>query len=233
VNAATLCPAARYDLASMPRLVLVLLVFVAAAPADSRPTDKELAEIDRDDAAAEAAADRGDFTAALRYMDFFGHEQEEFATAMLEYGRDQRMLQRAVVDKLGERAWRRAADALGVPHHRREGRTARREGEVVFVRNAGAQHDAPYVKVNGVWKLSVRDVLLTAVKARLGKDVKFEEADLHVLAGKMAKVVRQRAKGMSDLADAVKAGRIASEGALRDSVEALRRGAGSETEAKS
>ena len=81
----------------------------------------------------------------------------------------------------------------------------------------------PYVKVGGVWKISVRDVLLNAVRARLGKDVKFEEADLHVLAGKMAKVVRQRGKGMSDLADAVSAGRIATDSALRDAVEALRR----------
>jgi len=194
--------------------------------ADAPPSKTDLADLDRDDAAAEAAADRGDFPAALRYMDFFGHEQEEFATAMLEYGRDQRKLRKAVVDSLGERAWLHAADALGVPHHkpRGEGRSARREGEVLYVRNGGAEFESPYVKVGGVWKVSVRDVLLTAIRARFGQKEKVEEADLHVLAGKMAKVIRGRSKGLSDLAEAVRTGRIRTDAALREATENLRRG---------
>lgn len=221
----------------MTTLVLALLAALGTPPPRAAPeapakastelTEKELAEIDRDDAAGEAAADAGDFTRALRYMDFFGHEQEDFATAVLEYGRDQRTLRRAVLDKLGERAWRHAAAALGVPRRRGRGtgRTARREGDIVFLRNEGAEHDVPYVKVGGVWKVSVRDVLLGAVKASLGEDAKFEEADLHVLAGKMAKVIRQRGKGMSDLAERVRSGRIASDAELREAAGTLRRGA--------
>jgi hypothetical protein len=186
---------------------------------------QDLKDLDRDDAAAEAAADRGDFSVALRYMDYFGHEQEDFALAVLEYGRDQRKLREAVTDRLGQTAWRQAAATLGVPRHRArgEGRTVTRKGEVLHVRNAGAEHDVPYVKVGRVWKVSVRDVLLNAVKARLGEDAKVEEADLHVLAGKMAKVIRQRGKGLSDLADAVRAGRVASEADLRRAAQALRR----------
>ena len=193
---------------------------------DAPPSKTDLADLDRDDAAAEAAADRGDFPAALRFMDFFGHEQEEFATAMLEYGRDQRKLRKAVVDALGERAWLHAADALGVPHHkpRGEGRSARREGDVLYVRNGGAEFESPYVKVGGVWKVSVRDVLLTAIRARFGQKEKVEEADLHVLAGKMAKVIRGRSKGLSDLAEAVRTGRIRTDAALREATENLRRG---------
>lgn len=197
-----------------------------ARGADAPPSKMELADLDRDDAAAEAAADRGDFPAALRYMDFFGHEQEEFATAMLEYGRDQRKLRKAVVDALGERAWLHAADALGVPHHkpRGEGRSARREGDVLYVRNGGAEFESPYVKVGGVWKVSVRDVLLTAIHARFGPKEKVEEADLHVLAGKMAKVIRGRSKGLSDLTEAVRTGQIRTDAALREATENLRRG---------
>jgi hypothetical protein len=195
----------------------------AAVPAP--PTTKDLDDLDRDDAAAEAAADRGDFSAALRYMDFFGHEQEEFATAMLEFGRDQRKLRKAVVDSIGDRAWRHAAAALGVPHHRPRGeeRSVRREGEVVYVRNGGAEFESPYVKVGGVWKVSVRDILLTAIRARFGPKEKVEEADLHVLAGKMAKVIRGRSKGLSDLAEAVRTGRIRTDAALREAAENLRR----------
>jgi hypothetical protein len=212
--------------------LLSLLTLAAAAPAPSTapesPSLEERKALDRDDAAAEAAADRGDVQAALRYMDFFGHEQEEFASAMVEYGRQQRALRRAVTDKFGEQSWQEAASALGVPRHgRKDQRSFRREGDVVYVRNKGSQHDVPYVKVNGVWKVSVRDVLLTGVKARLGKDVKIEEADLHVLAGKLAKVVRQRGKGMAGLAESVRAGRIRTAAALRDAVEALKRPASS------
>ena len=211
--------------------VFWLGLHAAAAPLGAATTavdPQELQALDRDEAAAEAAADAGDFSAALRYMDYFGHEQEAFATAVLEYGRDQRKLRRAVLDKLGDRAWRRAARALGIPRHRRrgreaEGRTVRKEGPVVLVRNSGAEHDVPYVKVDGVWKISVRDVLLIAVRTRLGPEAKVEEADLHVLAGKTAKVIRRRGKGMSDLADAVRAGRVDSDRALREAAEALRR----------
>ena len=207
-------------------LLLSLLAGAAPAPAAARPTAQEMEALDRDDAAAEAAADAGDFKAALRYMDFFGHEEEEFATAMLEYGREQRALRGAVVDKLGERAWRQSAAALGVARHSRakEGRKIRREGEIVYVRNVGADHDVPYVKVNGLWKVSVRDVLLTGVRARFGPDEKVEEADLHVLAGKMATVVGQRAKDLAGLAESVQAGRIQSAAALRQAAEALRKG---------
>ena len=195
-----------------------------AGSSNATVTEAELADLNRDDAAAEAAADRGDFTAALRYVDFFGHEQEEFATSILEYGRDQRKLRKAVSDRLGERAWRHAAAALGIPRHRGrdEGRSVRREGDVVLVRNSGAEFDTPYVKVGGVWKVSVRDVLLNAIHARFGRDEKVEEADLHVLAGKMAAVIRRRAKGLSDLAESVRAGRIRSDPDLREAARALR-----------
>ena len=211
--------------------ILWICLLAAAAPGGAATTavdPNELQALDRDEAAAEAAADAGDFSTALRYMDYFGHEQEAFATAILEYGRDQRKLRRAVLDKLGDRAWRRAARALGIPRHRRrgreaEGRTVRKEGNVILVRNSGAEHDVPYVKVDGVWKISVRDVLLIAVRARLGSEAKVEEADVHVLAGKMAKVIARRGKGMSDLADAVRAGRVDSDAALREAAEALRR----------
>lgn len=219
---------------------ILLLTCISMAPAQSPPTsprqtlpltDKERADLDRDEAAAEAAGARGDLAGALRYMDYFGHEQEDFAAAMLEYDRSQGDLRRAVIDKLGQRAWRRTAAALGIPRHRRRGRdgddaegdrTLRREGRIVYIRNAGARHDIPYVNVDGVWKVSVRDVLLTALKARFGPGVKFEEADLHVLAGKMAKVVRRRGKRLADLAASVRAGRVATPDALREAAAALR-----------
>jgi hypothetical protein len=80
------------------------------------------------------------------------------------------------------------------------------------------------VKVNGVWKVSVRDILLTAVRARFAAKEKVEEADLHVLAGKMAKVIGGRSKGLADLAESVRAGRIRSDAALREAAQNLRRG---------
>jgi hypothetical protein len=197
-----------------------------AGAAAAAPSAGDLEDLDRDDGAAEAAADRGDFPAALRYMDFFGHEEEAFAIAVLEYGRDQRKLRKAVVDSLGERAWRHAAAALGVPRHRGrgDGRSVRRDGDVVYVRNSGAEFETPYVKAGGVWKVSVRDVLLTAVRARFGAGEKVEEADLHALAGKMATVIRARGKGLSDLAESVRTGRIRSDAALREAAAAVRRG---------
>src|SRR5678815_2358770 len=79
----------------------------AKAPAKpgKPPTATEMEALDRDDAAAETAADAGDMPAALRYVDYFGHEQEDFATAMLEYGRSQRALRRAVETKFGGDTW--------------------------------------------------------------------------------------------------------------------------------
>ena len=203
---------------------MALVMSCAAAPAVDPLTPEEISALDRDDAAAEAAADRGDFSVALRYMDYFGHEQEDFALAVLEYGRDQRALRRAVTDKLGQRAWRQTAAALGVPRHDREGRKVRREGGVVFVRNEGARHDVPYVRVRGVWKVSVRDVLLNAIKASLGDDAKVEEADLHVLAGKMGDVLRDRGKRLESITDSVRSGKIRSTAELEAAVESVREG---------
>ena len=207
---------------------LAVAVFCAAvAPAD-QPSAEDLKALDRDDAAAESAIDTGDLQKALRFVDFFGHEQEDFATATLQYGRSQLALRRAVVEAFGEKAWTETATALGVPRHDHDKgrRSVRREGDVVFVKNAGAEHEVPYVKVGGVWKLSVREVLLVALTARFGRDVKVEEADLHVLAGKMAKVVRKRSDDLSSLADSVRDGRVRSPGALRKAAEALRRTTG-------
>ena len=204
-----------------PALALVAALLLAADPAPSRD---ELKALDRDEAAAEAAADAGDVREALRYFDYFGHEHEAFAAAVLEYGRAQRRLRRAVVGAFGDEAWADAARALGVPRRRGgEGRSVRRDGAVLYVKNPGATHEVPYVRVDGVWKLSLRDVLLTAVRARFGADVAVEESDLHVLAGKMAKVVQARAKSLSDLAESVRARRVRSGEELRKAVEALRR----------
>ena len=73
-----------------------------ARPAAKPPTASGMEALDRDDAAAESAADAGDMEAARHYVDYFGHEQEDFASAMLEYGRSQRSLRRAVENKFGE-----------------------------------------------------------------------------------------------------------------------------------
>ena len=62
-----------------------------------------------------------------------------------------------------------------------------------------------------------------AIRARFGANEKVEEADLHVLAGKMAKVIRGRSQGLADLADAVRAGRIRTDAALREAADNLRR----------
>ena len=204
---------------------VVLLVALAAGASDAF-SEQDLKALDRDDAAAEAAADAGDVSKALRYYDFFGHEQEDFARATLEYGRSQRLLRTAVINRFGRRTWRRAAAALGIRRHDRDRtlRTVRREGGVVYVKNAGAEHDTPYVKVNGLWKVSVRDVLLTAVRAKLGKNIKFEEADLHTLAGKTAKVITIRSEGVTKLAKDVDAGRVATPEALREAIGKLKRG---------
>jgi hypothetical protein len=83
-------------------LVVLLLSGTALAAPGKPPTAKEMDALDRDEAAAEAAMDAGDLQKALRYVDYFGHEQEAFATAMLEYGKTQRALRRAVEKKFGE-----------------------------------------------------------------------------------------------------------------------------------
>ena len=105
------------------------------------PPDPQLAAIDRDDAAAEGALAKGDVEATLRYFDYFGHEQEDFARATLEYRLARQKLGDAVRELLGRRAWGRAARALGVPRHWRgdggEPRTVRREGNVVYLKAAG------------------------------------------------------------------------------------------------
>ena len=205
-------------------LVVWLTCAVALGAPGKPPTAKEMEALDRDEAAAEAAMDAGDLQQALRYVDYFGHEQQAFATAMLEYGRSQRTLRRAVEKKFGAETWTQAAKALGVPHHDRdkEKRTVRREGGVVYVKNLGAEHEAPYVNVKGVWKVSVRDILLTALRARFGPGFKTEEADLHVLAGKMAKVIQKRSDGVAQLADSVESGGITSAAALQAAIDGLR-----------
>src|SRR5687768_15349420 len=78
-----------YHYGVTPALALVAALLLVADPAPSRD---ELKALDRDEAAAEAAADTGDVREALRYFDYFGHEHEAFATAVLKYGRAQRRL---------------------------------------------------------------------------------------------------------------------------------------------
>jgi len=199
-----------------------------AAPAATEGQAIDLSALGRDDDAAEAALASGDVSAALRYFDYDGHEQEDFARATLEYRRARQALGDVVRDTFGRATWSKAAVLLGVPRHRRGGagepdRVARRDGSVVYVKNLGANNEVPYVNVDGVWKVSVRDVLLTALRARFGKSVEYEEADLHVLAGKMARVLRGRAKQLSSMADDVKAKRFRSADDLLDAVDRVRR----------
>jgi hypothetical protein len=207
-------------------LILALLAGAPPARADSPPAD--LKALDRDDAAAEAALASGDLAAALNYFDYFGHEQEDFCRATLEYRLARQELGNAVRQALGRRAWGRAARVLAVPRHNRgrgpADRTVRREGSVVYLRNAGAANEVPYVNVNGVWKVSTREVLATALRARFGKDVEYEEADLYVLAGKMAHVLRGRARQLSELTADVREKRITTAEQLNAAVEKIRRG---------
>jgi hypothetical protein len=211
-------------------LLSVLLVHASVARADSVRTTPgariDLQSLDRDDAAAEAALESGDLDAAVKYFDYFGHEQEDFCRATLEYRLARRKLEDAVRASLGNRTWGRTARALGVPRHwrgRGEGeRSARRQGEVVYVKNPGAGNEVPYVYVEGHWKVSVRDVLVTALRARFGPSVGFEEADLYVLAGKTAKVLRARGARLSALADDVRAKRVATGEQLAAAVDGIR-----------
>ena len=61
--------------------------------------------------------------------------------------------------------------ALGVPPLPRgednEPRSLRREGNILYAKVPGGANEVPYVKVDGVWKVSVRDVLITALRAQL------------------------------------------------------------------
>jgi len=208
----------------------VLLVPAMAARADSTPTTRnagiDLQSLDRDDAAAEAALEAGDLAAALKYFDYFGHEQEDFCRATLEYRLARRKLEEAVRTSLGNRAWGRTARALGVPRHRRgrgdEGRVARRDDNVVYVKNPGAGNEVPYVYDDGRWKVSARNVLVTALRARFGSAVEFEEADLFVLAGKTAKVLRARAGRIAALAEDVRLKRVATADQLDEAVWQIR-----------
>lgn len=208
-------------------LVALLVACPVRAASDTAPVAVsvvELTGIERDDAAAEKAAEAGDVRAALRYYAYFGHEQEAFAKSTVEYRRARHDLRAAVTEELGRPAWRRAASSLGGPRGRDENRSARREGDVVYVRHAQARHETPYVRTDGVWKVSVRDVLLLAVRARLGEDVEYEEADLHALAGKMAAVLSERAERLRSVAGSVRSGTIASTEQLEQAIKSVRGG---------
>jgi hypothetical protein len=209
-------------------LLLLFVLFLPALSGRAEPaTDRiDLQSLDRDDAAAEAALESGNLDAALKYFDYFGHEQEDFCRATLEYRLARRNLEDAVRASLGDRAWGRTARALGVPRHWRGSgdgeRSARRDGDVVYVKNPGAGNEVPYVCVDGRWKVSARNVLVTALRARFGPAVDFEEPDLYVLAGKPAKVPRTRAARVSALAEDVRAKRVATAEQLAAAVDEIR-----------
>ena len=213
-------------------LVGVLWVLHGSGFARGAPTSQDAAvdlkALDRDDAAAEAALGAGDLESALKYFDYFGHEQEDFARATLEYRVARQKLAEDVRKAMGRRAWGRAARLLGVPRHWRGGdaeRSVRREGKVVYLKNPGAGNEVPYVNVGGVWKVSVRDVLITALRARFGTSVAFEEADLFVLAGKSGRVLRERAARLSSLAEDVRTKRVATVEQLDAAIDQVKRGA--------
>jgi hypothetical protein len=217
-------------------VTLILPLMAASAPApraggepgvpSAAVSQDELRSIDRDDAAAEKAAASGDVEAALKYFEYFGHEQERFARATVEYRRARHALAEVVTDKLGEDTWRRTAASLGVARHGRRDRepAVRREGRVVYVKHGGARHETPYVLSDGAWKVSVRDVLLLALRARFGVGLTYEEADLHVLAGKMGDVLERRSKRIRTVADSVRTGKIRSRAELEAAVESIKEG---------
>ena len=216
---------------SRPFLIALALATLALSSRGANPSDDDLRALERDDAAAEEALAKGDLGGALRFFDYFGHEQEDFARATLEHRLARQELRDAVRQAFGRRAWARAAAALGVPRHHRRGPGApppavRRAGAVLYVKHPGSTNEVPYVRTGGVWKVSVRDVLATAVEARFGKRVDYEEADLFVLAGKMAKVLRSRGEQLTKLAEDVKAGRVKSADGLHAAVEKIRRQGG-------
>lgn len=218
-----------------PMVLLSLALLTLAPPARAAVPTRDvgppvdLAELRRDDVAAEAALAASDLDGAMKYFDYFGHEQEDFARATLEYRLARQKLGDVVREKFGRRAWGRTARALGVPRHGRGpgefSRSVRREGSVVYVKNSGAGNEVPYVNAGGAWKVSVREVLVTALRARFGKALVFEEADLYVLAGKMAGVMRGRAGQLAALTDDVRAGRLTSTEQLQAAAEQIRRGA--------
>ena len=217
--------------------IMTMLLFVsplagAAASEDTtttnptppdQPTAKQLAALDRDSAAAEAAAAKGDIDTARRYVDLSGHEQEALARAMLEYGAAQASLRKAVIKRFGDTAWREAARTLRMPERSVASRSKRRvrlaEG-VLYVKQQGVSTETPYVNVEGVWKLSVRDVVYQAIKGAL-KDrppEEIEEATLFGVAGKIAKVLQGRAQTLTGLADAVASGKFESVEQFNDAV---------------
>ena len=211
-------------------LIPVLLASPGAgpSPAPAGPS-ADLRAIDRDNAAAEAALAAGELDAALRYFQYVGHEQEDFARASLEHRIAREKFGAAVREAFGRREWSRAARALGVPRRRGRNppqRSLRRDGDVLYVKTANAAAEVPYVHADGVWKLSVRDVLLAGVRARLGPDVEYEEADLFNLAGKMGRVLRARAAQLTSLADDVRAGHVKSSDELHAAVTRIRHSAG-------
>jgi hypothetical protein len=206
---------------------LVLLALAAPSRAGDVPdAPDDLKALARDDAAAEAAVAAGDVRGALRYFDYFGHEQEDFARASVEYRIARQKLREAVRGAFGRRAWARAAAALGVPPMRRGGDgerpSLRRQGNILYLKQPGGENEVPYVNADGVWKVSVRDVLLAALRARFGPAVEYEEADLFVLAGKMARVLRGRAEQISSLAEDVREKRVATREQLHDAIDRIR-----------
>lgn len=197
-------------------LLLTTPLFAADAPAgadeaEGKPaTAAQLKALDRDIAAADAAAAKRDLDAALAYVDYTGHEQEALARAMLQYGARQAELKAAVTKHLGKKAWPQAAKALGLPDRPRPARskrTARVIEGVLFVRSTEAGTEVPYVKIDGVWKLSIREVVYLALR-KAGVTTDVEEAVLFTVAGKTAKLLEKRNQHLHDLAEGVKAGEL-------------------------
>ena len=97
-------------------LILAPLVLGASAPADVVPSRAvsaaELQALRRDDTAAEKALAAGDLAGALRYFDYFGHEQEDFARATLEYRLAREKLAAAVRQRAFDTEARLVAAAL-------------------------------------------------------------------------------------------------------------------------
>lgn len=191
--------------------------------ARQQPTAKELAELDRHNAAAEKAAEAEDWDEALKYIDYSGHEQEALARATIEYGAAQAKLRTAAVERFGADAWKTAAGALNIPERPRpekSKRAVRKEEGILYVKNKGAKTEVPYVKVDGIWKLSIRDVVFLAIKGVLG-DREVEESTLFLIAGKTAKKQQERNEKLLALARDVEAGTYESAEAFQQAAAAL------------